>query len=92
MSRGLDPSRDADAPGIVVYTLFAARDDIVLQESHPVPAGFESLLGVAVPSLFVCRKSALEEGGGVCFGVTMRASSAWSAPTPRHARASRFQL
>lgn len=72
MSRGLDPSRDADAPGIVVYTLFAARDDIVLQESHPIPAGFESLLGVAVPSLFVCRKSALEEGGGVCFSVTMR--------------------
>ena len=66
------PPRDADAPGIVVYTLFAARDDIVLQESHPVPAGFESLLGVAVPSLFVCRKSALEEGGGVCFSVTMR--------------------
>ena len=72
MSRGLDPSRDADAPGIVVYTLFAARDDIVLQESHSIPAGFESLLGVAVPSLFVCRKSALEEGGGVCFSVTMR--------------------
>ena len=57
---------------VVVYTLFAARDDIVLQESHSIPAGFESLLGVAVPSLFVCRKSALEEGGGVCFSVTMR--------------------
>ena len=25
-----------------------------------------------MPSLFVCRKSALEEGGGVCFSVTMR--------------------
>ena len=72
ISRGLDPTRDADAPGLVVYTLFAARDDIVLQESHPMPAGFESLLGVAVPSLYVCRKSAHEEGGGVCFSVTMR--------------------
>ena len=32
----------------------------------------EALLGLSVPSLYVCKKAAAAEGGGVCFSVTMR--------------------
>jgi len=64
--------KDANTPGLVVYTLFSAPDAILLQESHPVPAGFESLLGLSVPSLYVCKKAAAAEGAGVCFSITMR--------------------
>ena len=42
------------------------------QEAHPVPDGFESLLGLHAPSLFVCNKAAAQGGGGACFAVTMR--------------------
>jgi intraflagellar transport protein 140 len=52
--------------------MFSAPEGILLQESHPIPAGFEALLGLSVPSLYVCKKAAAAEGGGVCFSVTMR--------------------
>ena len=57
----------------VVFTLFAAPRGLLLQEAHPIPTGFESLLGLTAPSLFVCNKSAAHDtGGGACFAVTMR--------------------
>ena len=43
-----------------------------LQETHPVPAGFDALLGVKVPSLFVRSVAPSSDSGGACFGVTMR--------------------
>lgn len=64
--------KEANTPGLVVFTMFASPERIVLQESHPIPAGFEALLGLSVPSLYVCKKAAVAEGGGVCFSVTMR--------------------
>lgn len=64
--------KEAKTPGLVVYTMFSAPEGILLQESHPIPAGFESLLGLSVPSLYVCKKAAAADGSGVCFSVTMR--------------------
>jgi len=65
-------AKDAAIPGLLVYTLFSSPEAILVQESHPVPAGFESLLGLCVPSLYVCKKAAANEGQGVCFSITMR--------------------
>jgi len=65
-------AKDVAIPGLLVYTLFSSPEAILVQESHPVPAGFESLLGLCVPSLYVCKKAAANEGQGVCFSITMR--------------------
>ena len=64
--------RHANSRGVVVFTLFASPRGLLPQEAHPVPDGFESLLGMAAPSLFVCNKAAAQSGGGACFAVTMR--------------------
>ena len=64
--------RHASVRGVVVFTLFASPRGLLPQEAHPVPDGFESLLGLAAPSLFVCNKAAAQGGGGACFAVTMR--------------------
>ena len=55
---GFDLSRDADNPGVVVvYTLFATSTAIAPQETHPLPPGYEALLGLRAPSLYVCKKN-----------------------------------
>ena len=47
--------RHASVRGVVVFTLFASPRGLLPQEAHPVPDGFESLLGLHAPSLFVCK-------------------------------------
>ena len=54
-----------------MHTLFSSQDSLLMQESNPVPAGFESLLGLSVPYLFLCKKGAGAEQGN-CYRVTMR--------------------
>ena len=90
----------ANTPGVVAFTCFSLSRDrtespdvpnttpnqkkIVLQESHLLPTGFESVLGSAAPRLFVSRKENLADGddtlsspgfgettSGVCFSIAM---------------------
>ena len=61
--------RHASSRGVVVFTLFASPRGLLPQEAHPVPDGFESLLGLAAPSLFVCNKAAAQSGG--CTALTL---------------------
>jgi hypothetical protein len=90
----------ANTPGVVAFTCFSLSRDrtespdvpnttpnqkkIVLQESHLLPTGFESVLGSAAPRLFVRRKENLADGddtlsspgfgettSGVCFSIAM---------------------
>ena len=81
---------DANAHGVVAFTCFAVANangnsngqrqttNIVLQESHVLPDGFDAVLGITAPHLFVSQKNNffVERFGGqvngACFSIPMR--------------------